>query len=26
LTNGLYHFSEPFDRSHPSRFYRIGFP
>ena len=26
LTNGLFHFSEPFDPTHPSRFYRIGFP
>jgi hypothetical protein len=26
LTNGLYHFSEPFQTNTPSRFYRIGFP
>ncbi|HEY3853944.1 MAG TPA: leucine-rich repeat domain-containing protein [Verrucomicrobiae bacterium] len=26
LTNGLYHFSEPFDTNKPTRFYRIGFP
>jgi len=26
LTNGLYHFSEPFVSTNPARFYRIGFP
>lgn len=26
LTNGLYHFSEPFQSDSPARFYRIGFP
>jgi hypothetical protein len=26
LTNGLYHFSEPFVPTNPARFYRIGFP
>jgi len=26
LTNGLYHFSEPFVPANPARFYRIGFP
>ncbi len=26
LTNGLFHFSEPFDTNKPARFYRIGFP
>jgi hypothetical protein len=26
LTNGLFHFSEPFQTNNPARFYRIGFP
>jgi hypothetical protein len=26
LTNGLIHFSEPFQSNAPARFYRIGFP
>jgi hypothetical protein len=26
ITNGLYHFSEPFQSNSPARFYRIGFP
>jgi hypothetical protein len=26
LTNGLFHFSEPFQSNTPARFYRIGFP
>jgi hypothetical protein len=26
LTNGLFHFSEPFQTNTPARFYRIGFP
>ncbi len=26
LTNGLFHFSEPFQSNSPARFYRIGFP
>jgi hypothetical protein len=26
LTDGLYHFSEPFVPTNPARFYRIGFP
>jgi hypothetical protein len=26
LTNGLFHFSEPFQINSPARFYRIGFP
>ena len=26
LTNGLFHFSEPFQSNAPARFYRIGFP
>ncbi len=26
LTNGLFHFSEPFQTNTPQRFYRIGFP
>jgi hypothetical protein len=26
LTNGLYHFSEPFSPNSPGRYYRLGFP
>jgi hypothetical protein len=26
LTNGMFHYSEPFDTNKPARFYRIGFP
>ena len=26
LTNGLFHFSEPFQSNTPARFYRVGFP
>jgi BspA type Leucine rich repeat region (6 copies) len=26
ITNGLYHFSEPYQSNTPARFYRIGFP
>ncbi len=26
LTNGLYHFGEPFNTNNAARFYRIGFP